>query len=119
MVTEGLELEYVNILTSKQRSGYSKCSYFTICQMSDFWPFRLSSLKALNKSSDQTSRRLKIKLWIWFIGTTCFDQPWSSSGYNSDFWNSHPCEADLPRIKKKTLIQCVFFSSTWQRQKFA
>ena len=85
-------------LTNEQRSGYSKCSYCTICYMSDFWTFRLSSLKAGYKSSDQTSWRLKTKFWIWLIGSTWFDQHWSSSRYNSDFWNSHPCGADLPRI---------------------
>ena len=110
LVTQGWEFEYANVLTYEQRSDYSKCSYFTICHMSDFWTFRLSSLKAGYKSSDQTSWRLKTKLWIWFIGTTCFDQRWSSSGYNSDFWNSHPCGADLPRIFFKTLIQHDFLA---------
>ena len=61
-----------------------------------FWKFRVSSLKAGYKSSDQTSWRLKTKFWIWLIGSTWFDQHWSSSRYNSDFWNSHP--GALPRI---------------------
>ena len=74
LVTQGWGLKYTNILTNEQRSGYNKCSYCTICHMSDFWKFRLSGLKAGYKSSDQTSWRLKTKLLIWFIGTTCFDQ---------------------------------------------
>ena len=87
-------------------TSYSKCSYYTICKMFDFWTFRLSSLNG--KYSAQTSWRLKTKLWIRFIGTTCFDQHSLSSGYNSDFCNSHPCGADLLRINKQTLIQHEF-----------
>ena len=107
MVTQGWGLEYADFLTNEQRSGYSKCSYFTICHMSDSWIFLFSSLKAGYKFSDQTSWRLETELWIWLTGTTWFDQHWFSSGYNSDFRNSHPCEADLPRIKKKLLSKMI------------
>ena len=110
LVTQGWKFEYAKNLTNEQRSGYSKCSYCTICHMSDFWTFWLSSLEAGYKSSDQTSWRLKTKFWIWLIGSTWFDQHWSSSRYNSDFWNSHPCGADLPRIFLKTLIQHDFLA---------
>ena len=39
LVTQDWEFEYANILTNEQMSGYSKCSYCTICHMSDFWTF--------------------------------------------------------------------------------
>ena len=105
LVTQGWGLEYANILTNEPRSGYSKCSNFTICHLPDFWTLRLSSLKEGYKSSDQKSWRLKTKLLIRLIGTTWFNQYWSSAGYNSDFWNSHPFGAHFPKLWSNMICQ--------------